>query len=444
MANLAEQSRAADGSPGRWLARIAELAELLDDAKGVTPPMFVMHLAAFREADESLARRAYRDAIGRADDPEARAGRFALTAAVCPVVAEPGVWLAYLSRLKGDVVLSRSWAACARNRLLELGTAWDKRLTFQEWRAVIDELEQAPNRRASDLRGTVIHPRALFETIANGTRAGQSKTSRSGQGRTAIKQPDAAAGKERFRQYIEALAGADGSSAGAVYPDLPSCPWHDPADFPLVEYLESNYRAIHDEILALEPSRFHRESERIKRAGDWDVAFLYERGRRHDEVCAACPVTTRGVEVYPTIRTIAGLIYVSRMRAATHIDAHRGPTNLRVRCHLGLKVPEGDCAMRVGTETRRWQEGRCLVFDDYYDHEAWNNTEEDRIVLIIDLWHPGLSTTEVALLEGLHNYTHAYAQRLDRYWSANAVAARRVSKDRRGPEQALGPPPDAH
>jgi aspartyl/asparaginyl beta-hydroxylase (cupin superfamily) len=111
------------------------------------------------------------------------------------------------------------------------------------------------------------------------------------------------------------------------------------------------------------------------------------------------------------------------MRATTHINPHRGPTNMRVRCHLGIKVPDGDCAIRVGGETRRWQEGRCLVFDDSLVHEAWNHTDEDRIVLIVDLWHPGLSDTEVMLLEALDNHTYSQAKRLNRYWSANAAAA---------------------
>jgi aspartyl/asparaginyl beta-hydroxylase (cupin superfamily) len=122
------------------------------------------------------------------------------------------------------------------------------------------------------------------------------------------------------------------------------------------------------------------------------------------------------------MRTVAGLIYVSRMRASTHIHPHRGPTNLRVRCHLGISVPDGDCAIRVGAETRHWRDGECLVFDDTFEHEAWNHTADDRIVLIVDMWHPGLSATEVSLLQGLHGYTHAYARRLNRYWSANAAA----------------------
>src|SRR5207248_1416652 len=133
IANIAEQAGAADGSPVRWLSRLGELAELLEDAEELAPQPFAARLASFSSADESLVLRAYRDAVGRGDDPDGRASRFALAASVCPVIAEPCAWLAYISRVKGDAVASREWAAQARDRLSELGTAWDKRLDFQEW-----------------------------------------------------------------------------------------------------------------------------------------------------------------------------------------------------------------------------------------------------------------------------------------------------------------------
>jgi aspartate beta-hydroxylase len=116
------------------------------------------------------------------------------------------------------------------------------------------------------------------------------------------------------------------------------------------------------------------------------------------------------------------------MRAGTHIAAHCGPTNLRVRCHLGISVPAGDCAIRVGSETRRWAEGECLVFDDHFEHEAWNHTGQERIVLVVDLWHPDLSALEVRLLEGFHSYAATHARRLTRYWAANAAAARQARR----------------
>jgi aspartate beta-hydroxylase len=328
------------------------------------------------------------------------------------------VWLAHLSRCRGDAASSKAWTEQARRRLSALGTPWDKRLSYEEWDQLIDALERSADgepRRAS-------HPRELFEAVVRPGAAACS-AARITEGGVAAPHPEA--GRRRFHRYVEGLSHTDESRPDAIYPDLPSRPWHDPCEFPLVGYLESHFEAIRNEILALDATVFHRESERISRTGDWDVAFLYERGRRHDDVCAACPVTARGIETHPTVRTLAGLIYVSRMRAGTHIAAHRGPTNLRVRCHLAIEVPEGDCAIRVGEQTRRWREGECLVFDDFFEHEAWNHTDEERIVLIVDLWHPGLSDTEVALLEALHDYTSVHARRLNRYWAANAQAARR-------------------
>ncbi|MGB9182572.1 MAG: aspartyl/asparaginyl beta-hydroxylase domain-containing protein [Solirubrobacteraceae bacterium] len=422
MANLAEQARAADGSPGRWLVRLRELAELLIASETVTLPLFIAGLAAFSDADELLARRAYGAGIAEGDD-QARANQLALAAAVCPVVPEPCLWQAVISSSRGDLPSARSWARLARGRLLDLGTAWDKRLTFDEWLQLALLLEQATDRVLSTPVGAIAEPRTLFEAVGPGRLDRGSASGAPMFAERSVASPDAAVGVRRFHRYVETFAQTDDPASRPLYPQLDSQPWYDPSEFPLAGYLESNYEAIRDEILALEAASFHRESERIQRSGDWDVAFLYERGRRRDEVCDACPVTTRGIESYPAVRTVAGLAYASRMRAGTHIQAHRGPTNLRVRCHLGIQVPDGDCAIRVGEQTEHWQAGRCLVFDDHFEHEAWNHTEQDRIVLIVDMWHPGLSDAEVRLLEGLHSYVSAYARQLNRYWSSNAAAA---------------------
>jgi Aspartyl/Asparaginyl beta-hydroxylase len=424
MANLAEQAQAQDGSPGRWLVRLRELAELLIGSEAVALPLFVAQLAAFSETDESLTRSTYGSGTARADDPEAMANQLALTAAACPVVGEPCVWQAHLSHSRGDLAAARWWARSARERLIGLGTAWDKRLTFDEWLQLAHLLEQPMGLGPRAAAGAIANPRTLLEAVSMGNSSPGFEPGLPMLTEKPVVPPDAAAGTKRFHHYVETLAQAHGTAERGLYPHLESQPWYNPSDFPLASYLESHYEAIRDEILALEPSRFHRESERIKRSGDWDVAFLYERGYRHEEVCDACPVTTRGIESHTAMRTVAGLIYASRMRAGTHIQAHRGPTNLRLRCHLGIKVPDGNCAIRVGDQTEHWCEGRCLVFDDHFEHEAWNHTDEDRIVLIVDMWHPGLSAAEVRLLEGLHTYVYAYARRVNRYWSSNAAAAR--------------------
>jgi Aspartyl/Asparaginyl beta-hydroxylase/Domain of unknown function (DUF6817) len=408
MANLAEQK----GSGDEWLVRVRRLAELLIDSNFVRLPSFVAALADFTDEDERLLQRAYAAGLAGLDAPQAAGRQLGLAAGVCPVVAEPCVWLAYLAHRAGDGSTARHWARQACRRLIALGAAWDKRLTFEQWLDLGRALEHLQADGIPPISGARADPRVLVDALASGRQGAPAPKVRGD------------AGGERFQRYMYWLAEAGGSAPLGIYPDLDSDPWYDPSDFPPAQYLESHSEEIRDEILALDPARFHPESERIRRTGDWDVLFLYERGRRHDDVCDACPVTARGIEAHDTMRTAAGLIYVSRMRPGTHIHAHRGPTNLRLRCHLGIKVPDGECAIRVADETRRWEEGRCLVFDDHFEHEAWNHTDDERIVLIVDLWHPGLSPAEVRSLEGLHRYAYTYARQLGRYWSANAAAAR--------------------
>lgn len=415
LANLAEQARSGDGSPGIWLVKLHEPAELLIDSDTVEVPPFVAALAQVSEGDERIARRAYRTALGASEGAEPAESRLALAAATCPAVAEPCIWQAYHASRRGDAVAARAWAGCARRRLIALGTAWDKRLAYEDWLQLTHVLERPGPQPAwpefSD-------PRLLYEAVVRDRVDGPPEPET-----TVGHRPSTPEGRARFLRYMDGLAEADGSSLSGVYPDLGSRPWYQASAFSVAGYLESHFEEIREELLKLDPAQFRPESERIPRAGDWDVVFFYERGRRHEEVCAACPVTTRGIDGEGTMRTAAGLIYLSRMRAGTHISAHRGPTNLRLRCHLGIAVPEGDCAIRVGDETRTWTEGQCMVFDDHFEHEAWNHTAEDRIVLIVDLWHPELTNDEVELLAGLHRFAHGYGRQLSRYWAANAAAA---------------------
>jgi Aspartyl/Asparaginyl beta-hydroxylase/Domain of unknown function (DUF6817) len=407
LANLADQARAPDGSPGSWLAIAGRMAELLDDSAAVTLPPFVFALSEATPEDEAIGLRAYREGLA-ATDPAPRADRLGQAAVACPVVGEPCVWLADAAWRRGEPEAARAWAMRAQRRLVECGVAWDKRLPYERWLALAERLTEAPGERDP---APPVDPGALHEQLSG---------SGPGARRAAGVQPGDA--ELRFARYMDALADAPGASSRQLYPELDSRPWFDPEAFRIAAELERRFDPIRGEILALEPSRFAPESERIGRMGEWDVIFLYERGRRHDDVCEACPVTTSVIEGEGAMRTAAGLIYVSRMRAGTHIDAHRGPTNLRLRCHLGIAVPDGDCAIRVGDESRRWSEGRCLVFDDSYEHEAWNHADEDRIVLIVDLWHIGLTPIEVHRLAGLHRYAAAYAARLGRYWSVNEAA----------------------
>jgi aspartate beta-hydroxylase len=230
--------------------------------------------------------------------------------------------------------------------------------------------------------------------------------------------------RARFARYIDAFVSA-GPGLGMIYPDLRTAAWHDPAAFPICAALERASARIRAESEALPASAFAPEAEAaIARDGRWDVLMLYERGRRHANACALVPQTADLIDRFETVKTYAGLAYFSRLRAQTHVQAHRGPTNMRVRCHLPLAVPGGDCAMRVGSEVRAWQVGRAMVFDDSLEHEAWNRTAEDRIVLVVDLWHPDLTPDEIRWLHAFQTRVLAQSVNLARYWADNKRARR--------------------
>ena len=230
------------------------------------------------------------------------------------------------------------------------------------------------------------------------------------------------AGLQRINGYIGAFLTNQGNARMGMYPGLPSTPFHATDTLPGANALEAAYPAIRDEIEALAASHFQPEAEGLMGDGSWDVFLFYERGRRHEDHLARCPTIAGIIEDSNTVRSLSGLLYVSKLSPGTHIRPHSGPTNLRLRCHLGIKVPQGDCGLKVGGETRRWEEGRCLAFDDSLPHEAWNDTAEPRVVLILDFWRPELTPMEIAFLEGLHRFAEFQTNSLNRYWAANEAA----------------------
>jgi ornithine lipid ester-linked acyl 2-hydroxylase len=162
----------------------------------------------------------------------------------------------------------------------------------------------------------------------------------------------------------------------------------DAGTFPFTRTLEQNWNVIRAEFEALDKGCLVPWPERELYGKGWDVAGLYAFGRKLADGCARCPRTTQLVEAIPGMTT-AGF---SCLHPGTHILPHRGYTHDVLRCHLGLLVPPG-CSMRVGGETREWQEGRCLVFDDTSEHEVWHRGEQARVVLLLDFARPGIGTT---------------------------------------------------
>jgi aspartate beta-hydroxylase len=239
----------------------------------------------------------------------------------------------------------------------------------------------------------------------------------------------AQAGIQRINQYIGMFLTNQADAQMGAYPGLASVPFHDVAQLPGALALQRNYAAIRGEVEGLAAAAFQPEGENQMGRAGWDIFPFYERGRRNEANCALCPTITRIIEGSNTVRTLAGLLYVSKLRPGMHIQPHIGPTNMRLRCHLGINIPDGDCGLSVGGETRHWQEGECLVFDDSLLHESWNRTGQPRVVLIVDLWHPDLTPGEIAYLEGLHRFVSYQAASLDLYWKGSAKAQSKARQD---------------
>jgi Aspartyl/Asparaginyl beta-hydroxylase len=224
-----------------------------------------------------------------------------------------------------------------------------------------------------------------------------------GRGGTGTSQLNDAPLPQRFSRYI---AGLRENPPGRMlrYPDLSAQPWWNAQQFSLCRDLESMSGTISEEFYRLTSDHFQEERESIPRAGDWNVSFLFEAGGfKNQRNTDACPVTTSIIEAHRTMRGLGGLCYFSCLGPTTTVAPHRGATNMRLRCHLGIEVP-ADCGIKVGGVQRTWAAARSIVFDDSFEHEAWNSSSRRRVVLIIDFWHPDLSDDEVRLITGFHRH----------------------------------------
>lgn len=131
--------------------------------------------------------------------------------------------------------------------------------------------------------------------------------------------------------------------------------------------------------------------------GEWSVFYLLAGGVDCSTQQAMCPKTIRLLRGIPCHANSA---FFSILAPGTHICAHCGPGNFRLRLHLGLHVPQEEgCRIRCSDQIRTWQKGKVLVLDDSFEHEVWNATSSPRIALCVDIWHPDFSEAEVRFLE---------------------------------------------
>lgn len=193
------------------------------------------------------------------------------------------------------------------------------------------------------------------------------------------------AGK-RFLTHIRAFQGRHSRISTAPILDSDTFAW-----VPDLEAATPDIRAEFDRVWTHPediPS-FHDISPdqwRISKGTSWKTYALFVFGRAVSPNCETCPRTTAVLARLPGMQNA----WFSILAPGYHIPPHRGPTRALVRCHLGLRVPDKpeDCWIRVGDRVSHWYEGKCLLFDDTYEHEVLNDTSEYRAVLFIDFDRP--------------------------------------------------------
>lgn len=206
-------------------------------------------------------------------------------------------------------------------------------------------------------------------------------------------------------------------------PRLPAIQYYDRAQFEWMDALEAKTDAIRAELIGLredgtddfKPYVTHPAGAPLNQWAElnwsprWSALYLWKDGKRIDANCARCPKTAEALSAIPRseIPNFAPTAFFSTLDPHTRIPAHSGDTNARLIVHLPLIVP-GQCYFRVGNDTREFKQGKAWVFDDTIEHEAWNDSDRLRVILIFDVWNPYLSDAEREMVGELLNGVNAF------------------------------------
>jgi aspartate beta-hydroxylase len=207
------------------------------------------------------------------------------------------------------------------------------------------------------------------------------------------------------------------------YPGLPDIEFYERDEFPWLPGFEAATPGIQRElagILAADEAGFspyiHYEDHlpldqwrELNKSPRWSAFHFYDQGREIPDRAARAPATMAAVRALPQavvdLRSPTAMFSVLQPR--TRIPPHTGIANFRLVVHLPLVLP-AHCGFRVGGETREWRIGEAWVFDDTIEHEAWNESDETRIILICDVWSPRLSPAEREAIRAVIAATDAF------------------------------------
>lgn len=226
--------------------------------------------------------------------------------------------------------------------------------------------------------------------------------------------------RRRFDRCVDAVLGRraiyHNVCHGLHFPFLPADEFFDAGHFPWFAELAAatpRIRAELEALLARPDSGFtpyvsmeagtpENKWTALDQSEAWSARYLWRYGVQDAAMAKACPATMALLDQLPLAR-IPGkgpTAFFSVLQPGTRLPAHTGVSNVRAIVHLPLIVP-ANCGFRVGGETRGWVEGQPFAFDDTIEHEAWNDSDALRAVLILDVWNPHLSDEERQMLESL-------------------------------------------
>ena len=205
------------------------------------------------------------------------------------------------------------------------------------------------------------------------------------------------------------------------FPGLPQRQFYERSEFPWLAEIEQAVPEIQAELRAVlaDGQEFapyvEANSDRPRAANPlindpkWGAYYFWRNGEIVAENAARCPATMQALQhaPMPLIDQRSPIALWSLLKPGTHIQPHHGLLNTRLICHIPLIVPQ-DCAIRVGNETRSWREGEALIFDDSFEHEAWNKSDETRVILLFEIWRPEITLDERAALTAIFETINDY------------------------------------
>lgn len=405
-ARLAELIAAADQAAAA--GRLAETERLLGEALALAPghprvlSAFGFH--ALRTGDGAGARKRFEEAVERE-----------------PRAAPLWFQVALACRAQGDasaeaLALERTLALDPRFHpaLLQKGTLLERqgksKLAAQAFQAFLACLPPAAA-QAPAMKGAVEHAQravasdhAALEQVIRAQLVAESGAAQAG---------------ARAEHCLEILLGRrrvfTPQPTFMHFPHLPAIEFYDRADFPWLDAFEAATSEIRQELIeVLKDAQVDREIvpyvdyadglpldqwRALNRSKQWGAYYLIKNGVRVNDHLARCPKTAALLRNAPLadIPGEAPTAFFSLLQAKTRIPPHTGVSNTRLVVHVPLVVPPG-CGFRVGGETRSWEEGRAWLFDDTIEHEAWNESDAPRAILLIDTWNPYLTEAERAFV----------------------------------------------